>query len=347
MGVISTFYFALLTGRAFTLTTAYEGMQPFEVAYFAPNINWTTKHEYVVLIPKGGSSNEDGPPARATPQFQLFNAINPEFRSDIDGMGVIDMFLHMNLSEQAYEKEIVFMTLNRGTSVRLFDNPHHADQLRNMGLTPETAFGCAMNYLFEPIPEVMESIEPEIALLRASGTLSIGLHVRMGDHVLHGDDRNALDIGKYNNFFDCAQQIEDALLQKEEASAKVVWLLISDSHALRQHASETYGAKLITRLNRKLEHSFGHQYTNTKAHASIEGFLEAVGEHWLFGLTDKQVVDKDSGYGQSAAYRSFRKGSIFFVSSGVQASCKIKDAVTIKTVGYNRAGVKLRHFKHR
>lgn len=334
----------MLTGRAFTLTTAYEGMQPFEVGYLAPNINWSTGTEHLDLLKdllKGHSSHENGPPEFLTPRIRLFNAINPEHRTDIDGKGVIEMFESKNLSEQAHDKEIVFLTLNRGISVRLFDNPYHADQLRNMGLTSETAFGCAINFLFAPKPEIMESIKPELALLKRSNTISIGLHIRIGDHVLHGDDSNTLDIEKYRNFFSCAQQIEDAMIEEGSDRADVIWLLLSDSRVLRREAIKTFGAKLRTRLDSKIEHSFGHQYTNSRAHASIEGFLEAIGEHWLFGLTDKQVVDKDSGYGQTAAYRTFRRGSVFLVSLGVKANCRLEDAVTMKSAGYTRAGVKL------
>lgn len=33
VGTITVFYYALLTGRAFTLTTGMVGLQPFEIAY--------------------------------------------------------------------------------------------------------------------------------------------------------------------------------------------------------------------------------------------------------------------------------------------------------------------------
>jgi hypothetical protein len=41
VGIVTEFYFALLTGRAFQITNAYQPLPRFEGAYEAPFINWT------------------------------------------------------------------------------------------------------------------------------------------------------------------------------------------------------------------------------------------------------------------------------------------------------------------
>lgn len=143
------------------------------------------------------------------------------------------------------------------------------------GLTPETAFGCALDFLFRPRPEIMELIKPGIQEFKNSRALTIGVHIRVGDHVLHGKDNTNVHAPNILNF-DCAKQIEE--YNSMFSTNNAVWLLVSDSEVLRQHAKKMYGRKVITRLHRKIEHSFGHQYTNTRAQASLEGFLEAVGE---------------------------------------------------------------------
>lgn len=146
VGVVSAFYFALLTERAFTLTATYEGLQPFEAAYAAPHINWTTSSEHLALYHKiVAIHNEDGPPDIEGPGYQVYNAINPEYRSEDGPKKLIEMFERGNLTQLANDKGVVFFTTNRGLSVRLFDNQNHAEQLRYMGLTPETAFACAMD----------------------------------------------------------------------------------------------------------------------------------------------------------------------------------------------------------
>lgn len=341
-GVISVFYFALLTERAFTLTATFEGLQPFEAAYAAPHINWTTSSEHLTLYPWNVADNEDGPQPLEGRDFQIFNAINPEYRSEDGPKKLIEMFESGNLTQLANDKDVIFMASNRGTSVRLFDNHNHADQLRSMGLTPETAFGCAVDFLFHPKPEVIELIEPEIEILKKSENLSIGIHIRLGDHILHGKDDTDVHAPNIINFFECAQQIEQFVL-RVTSNKSVVWLLVSDSEQLRKHAKKIYGSKLITRLHRKIEHSFGHQYTNTKAETSLEGFLEAVGEQWLLSLTDMHVVDRQSGYGTLAAYRNFQYGAIFLIDSGhpdTRPQCRKEDSVTIKIAGYTRTGIK-------
>lgn len=40
------------------------------------------------------------------------------------------------------------MLLNRGTTQQLFRNPYIEARLAQMGLREDTAFGCAMEYLF-------------------------------------------------------------------------------------------------------------------------------------------------------------------------------------------------------
>ena len=345
MGVVSTFYFALLTDRAFSLTTAYEGLQPFEAAYLAPNINWTANPEHLTILPQSiPPNNENGPAPFEGSAFQVFNAINPESRED-DGPGqLIEMFKSGNLTNLAHNKEVVFMITNRGTSVRLFDNPYHANQLKSMGLTPETAFQCAIDFLFYPRPEVMGLMEHEMQILQEPPVFSIGMHIRIGDHVLHGNDDTNVQAPTIANFFDCAQQVEDTFKPHLELNnLSVVWFLLSDSEKLRKHAKKIYGKKLITRLHRKIEHTFGHQYTNTKAQASLEGFLEAVAEQWLLGCTDAHVVDLHSGFGMVAAYRRFREDRIFFVDSmspGMKPQCQKSDSVTIRKAGYTRSGVR-------
>jgi hypothetical protein len=62
---------------------------------------------------------------------------------------------------------------------RQVQNPHLGPKLRQLGLTPETAFGCATEFLFPPKPDIFEGVAAEKrALMEGSGTLRIGIQVR-------------------------------------------------------------------------------------------------------------------------------------------------------------------------
>ena len=57
-------------------------------------------------------------------------------------------------------------------------NPHLGPKLRQLGLTPETAFGCATEFLFPPVPEIFEGVAAEKrVLMEDSSTLRIGIQV--------------------------------------------------------------------------------------------------------------------------------------------------------------------------
>lgn len=43
-------------------------------------------------------------------------------------------------------------------SVGLFDNPYYREQMFALGLRPETAYGCAYNFLLYPQPQVWKQL---------------------------------------------------------------------------------------------------------------------------------------------------------------------------------------------
>ena len=59
-------------------------------------------------------------------------------------------------------------------------NPNLGPKLRKLGLTPETAFGCATEFLFPPRPDIFNGVATEKhALMSGNSTLRIGLQVRV------------------------------------------------------------------------------------------------------------------------------------------------------------------------
>ena len=70
---------------------------------------------------------------------------------------------------------------------------------------------------------------------------------------------------------------------------QVVWFVVSDSRRVRREAVETYGDKVLTKLDDiELQHigDAGGYKANQK------GFMAAAGEMWLFSLCDYHVVSR-------------------------------------------------------
>lgn len=70
----------------------------------------------------------------------------------------------------------------QGVTLRLFDNPVAKPRLLEMGLRPETAFGCALNFLLQPHPIVREQFAHEFEVLSNPSLLKIGIQVRFMLH---------------------------------------------------------------------------------------------------------------------------------------------------------------------
>jgi len=320
---------------------------PLELVYSAPYINWTARADHVKLIPSVSPSKFavewPGPPDAEGEKYVHWNLLNPEQNNFMSIK--FQFFASGNLSELAGDKEVILMSLNRGASLRLFDNPFHAEQLYSMGLTPDNAFGCAMEFLFHPAPVVMELIEPGLKILRSA--ISIGIHIRVGDHVFETLDSTVLE--DFAGFFSCAQQIQEHFLFSSKrpgsdiqgsAPHDIVWLLMTDSMALRQHARKKY-KEVLCLSHAQVQHSYWQQGVNDKVSASLKGFQTAVAEHWLFGLSDAQVVDRHSGFGRSSAMRTYKSGGLFVVDKNKTPHCQsvTGDYITLRDAGLGHSGI--------
>jgi hypothetical protein len=59
-----------------------------------------------------------------------------------------------------------------------FNNPFLKDRLAALGFTQNTAFACLFDYLYRPVPEIIEMFKPELNVLLNPDILKIGVQVR-------------------------------------------------------------------------------------------------------------------------------------------------------------------------
>lgn len=114
-----------------------------EHVYAQPNINWTASQDYAPYI-RSSKGEGQGHDLTATHKY-----IDLLMFPTGDELSLYVPWLHARSAEELdLEEELVLVLLNRGTTQQLFRNPYLEARLSQMGLREDTAFGCAMEYLF-------------------------------------------------------------------------------------------------------------------------------------------------------------------------------------------------------
>ncbi|EFJ50131.1 hypothetical protein VOLCADRAFT_89210 [Volvox carteri f. nagariensis] len=131
----------------------------------------------------------------------------------------------------------ILLRLHRGITVGLFNNPNHRRQLENLGLRPDTAFGCAAAFLFFPNAETraLAAEDPDLhSLMLDEHVIKIGIQIRLGDDKIlaqiaatGGTQGSPGDAGgkvadkdvaldpdterRVEGYFECAQQLAESV----------------------------------------------------------------------------------------------------------------------------------------
>jgi hypothetical protein len=276
VGMVSVFFYALLTERAIIFWRGPDdGLPQVGLAFEGPHINWTASEPYkdwLGPIPEGLFSHPDS----AGPSWRHWDMLA--------GSGLA-MYDRGDLLELGREVRTVLQTMHRGKSVALFSNPHTAARLYGMGLRPETAFGCALNYLFRPHAGIQRMFKRELAVLTDPSVFTIGLQIRCGSRAACGNNstwvapclgsaaspdlgacclrrtgdssvlepsRDRVDAGRLHCFVHCAEQVEQHWVV---GNASVAWYVVSDSVHVRRRVEALHGAKVVTRTDLVLEHT--------------------------------------------------------------------------------------------
>ena len=287
------FYYALLTDRAFLLGFPPTQDAHYEWAYEGPNVNWTDGDHVLARV------NYTKPTGPQDSGVYLFNNLVSWDSQDTDAK----MFADGDLASKAEQAETVVFWKGSGKTFALFDNPHYKKRLLAMGLRPDTAVGCALNFLFEPNAAVKAVFEREFTSLSQPQVLRIGIQIRTSsysDAAFFDKEKAAeqLHMSFWDAWFECAQQIED---DNVVANRQVLWYLLSDSQPLREFAKEKFGDKLLVTIPGE-GMALGH--STWGADDPYQAFISAAGENWLFGMTDYQVVTGASYFGKVGALRS-------------------------------------------
>lgn len=325
--------FALLTNRAFQ-TSIRIPLPDLGKVFSSSYISWGRGEDPEYLIEplrEKASHRQYNESIISKGEFFAINTIN-----DIK---LQDRFLRQDLNKELGSSENVMIVMNRGKTIRMFENSYHRDDLTKMGLTPDTAFGCIANFLFEPKPEIFAPFLTELGMLKEKNVLKIGIQIRAGDSYLMNNHHTA-DLNHFMGHFACAQQIEDFARGENQ---RVIWYLVSDSMPLRTAAKEKFGDKLVTSVGSKIEHSAKEaSVCKENCTTSDAGIMAAAAEWWLFGACDYHVISVYSGYGRSGAMRSLRRNSIYTIDHKGRgpAKCDNTSFTDLENLSYDWSGIR-------
>ena len=311
----SGFYFALVTRRAFLIDETRE-TDRFSTMYRSPYVEWSSNLNDI----------------RHMSNFTLtrFRAVfGDPTEKDIWPKGV---FSHGDLAELGADAEVVYInSCNAGMVVPLFDNPVYKQQLVNMGLRPETAYGCMYAFLFQVLPATKELLVRELAAMEDPESIKIGIQIRTGDDTMTNQtledptlEEAEEALSPHDVTFQCAKEIESRITMASSEPKKVVWYLLTDSVRLRKSALAIYGTKILTNLEgiKDLKH-----IRKDRGGGGAAAMMYAAGEHWLYSLADYHVFGH-GGFGRSAAVASLKWGYHNVLVSGCKP-VSVQDLATI------------------
>ena len=209
------------------------------------------------------------------------------------------------------DSDVIHMHGNVGTTALLFDNPHYRRHFMALGLRPEDAYRCAMEFLFTPTAAVLEHFKQEFDIM-AGDKFKIAIQMRLGDSFLTGKAAPGLrhtnqkhasaELRNVQHFFDCAEQLEKTYKTDDQ---DCVWFVVSDSLEIRRQASEAYAPKVMTRVTQP-----GHVIAKQE-HSQTKAMIEAAGKHWLLAMTDYQNISEVGGFGKTGALRKHSWHTIY------------------------------------
>ncbi|CAO3700349.1 unnamed protein product [Rhizopus stolonifer] len=327
-GMISTFFYALLTDRAYLLNWAEMNPLPLEDVWERPYIEWSHDPKEMELL---FSDDEN-----ALLGYQKVDILNRKYK---DLTATIFPDGGNTELKDLWNGTYVEVRSNRGFIVRTFQiSQKYKKILNKMGLTKENTFKCITNFLFRPTIASRRFLNAYKNLFEMESILSIGIQIRTDDNALANPQYDHNGLEKWGHFLKCAGEL--ASFKRKPHHKQVVFFLVTDSAHLRDefvslnHDKELarkyldedlvqVSSMVITGL--PIEHIEPEQiakYIEVEDPKEVNkarmqpGVNSAYMENWLLGLTQYRVISVQ-GYGKMASFYSGEdKTSISMPKSG-------------------------------
>ncbi|KAI8385809.1 hypothetical protein BD560DRAFT_384425 [Blakeslea trispora] len=314
-GMISTFFYALLTDRAYLLNWAALNPLPLETIWERPHIEWSHDPAEMEAL-----FTDNTNPLLGYQKVDLLNRKYKNLTATLFPDGGNTDF------NDLWNGTYIETRSNRGYIIRTFQlSQRYRKALNAIGLTKENAFRCITNFLFRPTIGSRRFLNAYKRLFEMKSVLSIGIQIRTDDNALANPQYDVNSLDKWAHFFKCAGEL--AAFKKEAHHSHVVFFLVTDSAHLRNEfanlnhrrelLSQYFGDQIgpisstvVTGL--PIEHIEPDQiakYIDVEVHKEVNlermrpGVNSAYMENWLLGETQYRVISIQ-GYGKMASFYS-------------------------------------------
>lgn len=311
--IITGFYIALLSGRSFKII----GIE-LEDIYEKPNIDWSISEEEFEMLRKEKTYKE-------------------LYYTDFNEKMWNEGFLYTNFTSNYEDVKGLIYRIQNGQLRRIFENLFHKQQLYEMGIRPDTAFGCAFEYLFKPKPEIIDIVKDAYEEMKIKRDyylgqntqyskennylpvndglepLRIGLQLRFGDNTFTEEGsytcaENVLLFNQVKQFFDCAEELEADILEKPFEKNHTSLSMTSpkkkrDVYWLLLTDCQILREKAKERWPGKVITITDKSIDHIEKTENKEAIGLAFAEHWLFGEMDYHIITLSSSYGRTASLR--------------------------------------------
>ncbi|KAL4208383.1 hypothetical protein AB4K20DRAFT_1910597 [Rhizopus microsporus] len=314
-GMISTFFYALLTDRAYLLHWHEMNPLPLEDVWEQPHIKWSHDPKEMEDL-----FRDDENPLLGYQNVDILNRKYDDLTHTMFPDGGNTDF------KELWNETYVEVRSNRGFIIRTFQlSSKYRKQLNSMGLTKENTFKCITNFLFRPTIGSRRFLNAYKNLFEMKSILSIGIQVRTDDNALANPQHDMNGLKKWGHFLKCAGELAD--FKREPHHKHVVFFLVTDSHRLRDEFVSLNDKKDLAReyLSESIVQSSSFVVTGlpiehiepeqVAKYIEVEnpkevnkatmqpGVNSAYMENWLLGLTQYRVISVQ-GYGKMAAFYS-------------------------------------------
>ncbi|KAI5475246.1 putative glycosyltransferase [Pseudohyphozyma bogoriensis] len=264
---------------------------PFDLVFDSPHIDWSTSYHDEVSYNQKPFYRD---PRLGTAPYlaDSYNRYVPETDRIHDAI----------VATKWHNNNWVEYWGNRGTVLRFFQTPSSAEPLYKLGMTPDSAYSCLIDYLIRPKMDVINFISQYMAFFELPSIYTISIQIRTGDASMHKPEvEEANTVEKYKHYFKCAEQVAKSRARKDQ---KVVYYLLSDSNHLKADALAKFPDRVVT-TGLGASHPLEDDGVKKETFAVAHSLQDAIADSWVQESADVMIITDRSGFGK---LQSFRRG---------------------------------------